>query len=219
MFGFIKNTLFHNYEHSTKRTDWESVLDELFLQVIHASKMGLAVISNTSRADEKDSSGIASSQLTYRIDKEQKKELKEAARMLEKEHFERLFSTRDKMKPVVFDCYRVKNPAFLRSTLIYFIEKDSKKAILLFALPLVQTHLYRFVKIISSILSRPEKRVKKVKGKAPQSFSVHQFSTIKFELLKERLNYLDGLDHLSNKEIKEMEALEDFVKKEMSEMF
>ena len=36
LFGFKKKRMSPNCEHSTKRRDWENVLNELFLQVIHS---------------------------------------------------------------------------------------------------------------------------------------------------------------------------------------
>ena len=219
MFDYNNNTQSSNYEHSTKRADWEYLLDELFLRVIHSSKVGVAVISNTAKSNEGDLTGEFASQLNFRIENDQPTAVKEDIRQLSFRQFEQIFAVREKMKPAFFDCYRVKKPALLNNTLIYFVEQGYKKAILVFSLPLSHRLLSKYVKTISNILSAPEKTKLAAKGPTPRSFSVHQFSTTKLHLLRERLDYLESLDILSAKETREMRALEEFLLREMSEIF
>lgn len=215
-----KKTNRQKLAHSTKRKDWEKVLDELFLQVIHASSNGLAVISNTARNGEQDIRGHVSSKLTFRIGNSVPNDLKDAIRQLNLQGMANMYAKRPKVAPNETDCYKLKNLGLPNNVLTYFIEQpDNKKALVVFSSPIMQKELAKLVKAIDQTLRGEEKQAHKVEHKAPQSFSKFQFQKTSIDLLKKRLNYLEDLDTLSSKEQQELEDLEDYVMRSLKHGF
>ncbi|MBF0287103.1 MAG: hypothetical protein HQM14_04735 [SAR324 cluster bacterium] len=220
MFGFGKKKKLRRLAHATPRRDWEKVLDELFIKVVHFSDNGLAVISNTARTGEQDLYGKVSSRLSFRIKDKLPAELKDSIRQFNLQQLAKMFAMRSQMESDEMDCYKIKNLGLPNNAVIYFIEQpDSKKALVVLSAPIIKKHLTQLIESIDDILEGEEKIVKEVKRKVPRSFSKFEFNKTKVELLKERLNYLEDLDNPTPKEQKEIEDLEDYIMRSMKQQF
>ncbi|MBF0288402.1 MAG: hypothetical protein HQM14_11335 [SAR324 cluster bacterium] len=220
MFGFKKKVQYSSsYEHSTQRNDWENVLDELFIEVIHSARCGVAIISNTTKTRSDDVVGESFGKLNFRIRNDLPDSLSEKIRSLGPKQFSKIFAAQDKLKPVIFDCYKIKNLGLPNNTLVYFIEKNNKRALLVFAPPILQRELVRLVQKISDVLKRNEKIVKRTSIAPPRYIPVHQYATTNIKQLKDRLNYLDGREHLNPREVLEIQDLEKFIITNMTEHF
>lgn len=219
MFGFGKKEIKQNYYHETTRIDWEQMLDELFVQVIHPSKNGVALISNTMRKDPNDLSGTATPNLSFRMDNQASASLKECIRQFDFQDFSNLFAHQAKMKPYLYDCYRVRNLGLPNNVLVYFVEFREKKAILLFAPPVIRGELMKRVEKISSVICKETEIKRNPSQVIPRSFAPHEFVKAKFQQLKDRLNYLEDLEKKSVREMREIASLEEYVMKQLREKF
>ncbi len=220
MFGLKKKKQYsYSYEHSTKRNDWENALEELLVEVVCPARCGVAIISNTSKTSSDDAVGENFGKLNFRIKNQLPPALSKQIRSLSTQQFAQIFAAQDKLKPVIFDCYKMKNLGLPNNTLVYFIEQNHKKALVVFAPPILQRELIRLVQRISDILKRPEKVIKEVKTPVPGYIPVHQYATTNLKLLKDRLNYLDGREHLNPRELLEIQDLEKFIITKMSDYF
>lgn len=208
---FKRKDIKQNYQHHTERTDWERLLDELFLQIIHPSKNGVAIISNTCKKDPSDAFGAISPKLGFRVDNSTPAALQSQILNYDIQKFSSLFAYESKMRPYLYDCYKIRNVGLPNNALIYFIYYKQKKAILLFAPPIFQGELMRYVEKISNLLKTPNAENETALPPIPKSFPPHQFSKVKSQQLKARLTYLEDLDTRTEKEEKEMQALEEYI--------
>lgn len=124
-----------NYKHTTHRRDWENVLDELFITIVHFSKIGVAVISNTNRLHDNDGKGTVMPHLCFRIDNQQSNYAQQRFKRLSYKQFEHLFVLKRKLEPEAYDCYHVRQSEILKNKLLYFVEKDKKKPFWCFRCP------------------------------------------------------------------------------------
>ncbi len=220
MFGFGKKKQLRQFAHATRRKDWEKVLDELFLQVVHPSPNGLVVISNTARAGEQDLSGKVSSRLSFRMKDKLPSELRDNIRQFNLQQMAKMFAMRSQLAAPEMDCYKIKKLGLPDNAMIYFIEQpDNKKALVVLSSPIMKKELIRLVESIDHILGSEERQIKEVKQKIPRSFSKFEFNRTKIELLKERLNYLEDLDNPTEKEQQEIDDLEDYIMRSMKQQF
>ncbi len=223
MFGLFKkkkSLKSEVYSHTTQRKDWEKVLDELFIKVIHPSQNGLAVISNTSKTNERDTVGNVTARLTLRIKEALPGNVKTSIRKVTLQQFAKMFALRSQHSPASYDCYKIKHVGLPNNALIYFIEQSKRKAILVFSSPILQRELQHLAEATSEILKSGEHAVvDDTPLKVPSAIARHQFARTDLKILKERLTYLEDLDDPSPKEQKEREDLEDFVIRHMKSNF
>ena len=81
MFGF-SNSGFQEQTHTVDRKDWENVLDSLYRQAINGHKVGLALVSDTIRANPEDVKGTNPGELTFPLPREFLRPLAPASQVL-----------------------------------------------------------------------------------------------------------------------------------------
>ena len=208
-----------NYAHFTTRPDWENVLDEIFFAIAHFKNMGFAVISNTKKLHENDRFGTVMPHLNFRMGNQPSVFIQERLKRLSYTLFEQLFILKTKLEPDAYDCYHVRQSQALKNKLLYFLEQDKKRAILIFSLPLLHRQLNHHIQKINAILKGAERKIIAPMKRVPNPFPRKEYPNIKLQQLKTRLNYLEGKEHLTLRQVEESRDLREFVIRRMREDF
>ncbi len=235
MFSLLakKNGVAGNYVHITSRTDWERVLDNLFVIAIQGWRCGLAVISNTTKNDSSDERGYLINGLTFRMNRNIPDKLKQSLR-IRREQFEQIFELTEGKAPDFSDCYRVKNLGFPRNTLLFPIYgANGQKALLVFGGTFLKRELVMRLGKVDKVLlvgdksntvgadpnhrgfsfhksSSPSTK-KEEQPKAPPPISAKQVVQTPPEVVKARLLYLEDLPNRSVQQQCELERLDAYV--------
>lgn len=89
----------------------------------------------------------------------------------------------------------------------------------MFSLPVLHRQLNKHIQKINTILRGTERISVAPIQHVPGAFPRYRYPDIKLQLLKNRLNYLDGKENLSFSEAEEMMNLKDFIIQKMMEEF
>jgi len=155
MFGF-GNSGFQQHTHTVARKDWENVLDSLYRQAINGHKVGLALVSNTMRANSEDVEGTNPGELTFRLKSSLPYEMHDKLRKFDSKHFHSILEAYNDTK-AKNDFYHLKSIGIGQEVLIFPVTQGlEKKALLLFEYPAEQTILEKLLRQIEMELQRNE---------------------------------------------------------------
>ncbi|MBF0278173.1 MAG: hypothetical protein HQM13_10295 [SAR324 cluster bacterium] len=226
MFGLFKKKATAGYRHTTKRKDWENVMDELYGGVIGKFRNGLAVISNTAKQGT-DSQGELIDKLSIRMKSGLDTDLRSMIQDLERENFDKIFKLTQKQSGT--DIYSIKNLGLPNKCLVFPVQSDlssSKKALLVFEGPFVQERLTKTLEGINEILDHavksPSKKHDPVltpSGKIPPTIAKRDIHKTDIQIIKTRLTYLEDSDTLSNEQKEEMKNLKEFIEQKLKDSF
>ena len=155
MFGFGQSG-FQEHTHFVRRKDWENVLDSLYRQAINGHKVGLALVSDTIRANPEDVEGTNPGELTFRIKSSLTYGMHDKLRKFDSKHFHSIFEACNDSK-AKNDFYHLKSVGIGQEVLLFLLSQGlEKKALLVFEFPMEPVILEKLLKQIKMELQRSE---------------------------------------------------------------
>lgn len=217
MFGFGKKKQQKSQAaHNTNRSDWDMVLDELFLEIVHQWANGLAVISQSGQAVS--TSGFGG--LKFRIKDRLDTRVKVAIKDLRRNEFDRIFNLVESETQSSMEFHAVKNLGLPNNSLVYTIYgANDERALVVFGGTYRRSDLNKYQRKIETILARaPRGAVAEVmqakeptNKKAPPPLSVKLLPKAKEEHIKARLVWLEDQESLNSMQEAEKRLLQDYV--------
>jgi hypothetical protein len=155
MFGF-SNSGFQEQTHTVARKDWENVLDSLYRQAINGHKVGLTLVSDTTRSNPEDVEGTNPGELTFRVKSSLPYKMHDKLRKFDSKHFHRIFEAYNDSKDKN-DFYHLKSIGIGQEVMIFPLAQGlEKKALLILKFPVEQVILEKLLQQIKIELQRPE---------------------------------------------------------------